>query len=52
MGFRPKIEQSSLLIVVDPKGSVVIACVTHDDGDRDAFDERRVGLLAPQPAGS
>jgi glyoxylase I family protein len=44
MGFQPKIEQSSLLIVVDRKGSVVIACVTHDDGDRDAFDERRVGL--------
>ena len=44
MGFAAKVEQPGLLIVVDPNASVVIACVTHDDGDSDAFDERRVGL--------
>jgi catechol 2,3-dioxygenase-like lactoylglutathione lyase family enzyme len=44
MGFAPKVEQQDLLIVVDPNASVVISCVTHDDGDSDAFDERRVGL--------
>jgi glyoxylase I family protein len=44
MGFAPKVEQPGLLMVTDPNATVVIACVTHDDGDGDAFDERRVGL--------
>ena len=44
MGFAPKVERPGLLIVIDPNASVVIACVTHDDGDTNAFDERRVGL--------
>ena len=44
IGFVPKVEQADLLIVVDPNTSVTIACVTHDDGDGDPFDERHVGL--------
>jgi len=44
MGFVPKVEQPGLLIVVDPSATVAIACVVHDDGDGQAFDERHVGL--------
>jgi catechol-2,3-dioxygenase len=42
MGFEVAIESPGLVIFVDAQ--VVIACVTHEAGDRGAFDERRVGL--------
>jgi glyoxylase I family protein len=44
MGFAPKVEQPGLLIFVHPDSFVAMACVTHDGGEADAFDERRVGL--------
>ena len=44
MGFAPKVAQPGLLIFVHPNSATTIACVVHEDGHAEAFDERRVGL--------
>jgi catechol 2,3-dioxygenase-like lactoylglutathione lyase family enzyme len=44
MGFTVAMESPGLVILVEARARVLVACVTHEAGDRDPFDERRVGL--------
>jgi glyoxylase I family protein len=44
MGFEVAVDSPSLIILVEARAEVLIACVTHEAGDPARFDERRVGL--------
>jgi glyoxylase I family protein len=44
MGFEVAMESPGLVILVEARARVVVACVTHESGNGDSFDEHRVGL--------
>jgi glyoxylase I family protein len=44
MGFEVALESPGLVILVEARTRVLIACVIHESGNGDSFDAHRVGL--------